>query len=139
MPAEIVNRITGEARLDGERGSYGVVFDLAAVAALEQQQAGGTGSILQLVAQPPGAVLLAQMITVGTAGYSRRHPGAQKPLNPSLALKVIEDCGGLIQVGAVVRESVARAHGLGLIDDDDLEEADAGADAVPPPGPGAAL
>lgn len=139
MSAEVVNRLTGEARLtDDETGrAYGVVFDLSAVAQLEQS-AGGR-SIMELVASPPGATLASQMLAVGAAGYTRRNPGQQPPVNSGkLALKIISGCGGLVKVGAVLRESVARAQGLGLIEDDDTddEEAEGVDDADPPPGPG---
>lgn len=133
--AQIVNQATGEAVLTGRSGrECHVVFDLAAVAQLEAQMGGR--SVLDLIQSRPGVTNVLQMMVVGSAGYARRNPGqVPKPLNPALAMKVMEDCGGFANIADVMLESLTRAEGLGLFPD-----VEAGTDdADPPPGPGPAL
>lgn len=88
--------------------------------------------ILDIVGGRPSLTQTALIITAGAEGYSRRHPGAQKALNPKLALRLIAGAGGYSDVVAIVLESLVKAEGLDIYDFTDEEAAapadDAGAD-----------
>lgn len=132
MSAEITNTVTGEATItDDERGeTHHIVFSIEAVAAVERMTNKGVLDIIG--AGRPTLTETAMIVVAGSEGYRRRHPG-QKPLNPKLALKLIA-AAGYTTILPVVLESLIKAEGLGLRDDD--EEAapadDAGDDGSDP-------
>jgi hypothetical protein len=141
MSATILNKTTGVCLLATKTGrEYHLFFDMEAVAELEAMS-GGVG-IMELLSHQPGVTALVRMIVAGSKGYARKNAGA-RPVNPTLALKLIRDCGGLQDLAAPITESVCRAEGMGLFDpddDEDLVDADdeGGGGDDPPVGPGSA-
>lgn len=117
MSAEIENRVTGQCRLSTKAGrEYHLLFDMEAVAEVEAMS-GGVG-IMDLLMRQPGVTMLVRMIVAGSKGYARRNPGV-RAINPTLAMKLVRDCGGLQDLSGPVAECVCRAEGMGLFDVDD--------------------
>jgi hypothetical protein len=127
MSAVIENTITGQCLLTTRAGrEYRLVFDMEAVAEVEAMS-GGVG-IMDLLMRQPGVTMLVRMFVAGSKGYARRNPGA-RPINPTLAMKLIRECGGLQDLSGPVAECVCRAEGMGLFDvDEDGEGRDEGDD-----------
>lgn len=135
MSATIVNKLTGEARLEGKSGrACGVVFDLQAVAAIEAQTTMGIADYLARAFGRAGVNETQRLILVGNEAYRRRNPGSN-PIMPKAALDLIADAGGMLLVYPVLVESLMLAEGLGFNDGGD--ESAMPADDAGPPGYGA--
>lgn len=122
MSTGVVNDVTGEAFIQDDKGrKYGVLFDLAAVQALERMAGKSAIDVLN----NPGVNDCIALIVAGTLGYGRRNPGSPK-VNGNLAARIFEDAGGYRKVAPTLIESLSCAECLGLSetpDDDDEGEA----------------
>ena len=129
MGAELINDLTGEAVItDKAERRYHVVFDLSAVMVVESMAG---RSAMDILMGRPSATDCVAMIVGGCGGYSRRSPNAPK-VTPKLAMRILEDSGGVLKLGPTLAASMSCAEALGLRgDDEDSDDADGEDDRGP--------
>lgn len=137
MTLSAPNEITGELLIEGplddsgEGDTWGLLFDLQAVAHLEAQMGRTVIMFLrQFEDVGCGVADLQRFVLAGAEGYARRHRNGVKPLRPADAYDVITAGGGFGPMLRAVVESLSIALAL----KDSGEDGDASDDADPPAG-----